>query len=240
MYHILASSRARTTAALHSFMLTTFLVVGRRDFVMNKLLKCLQTKYEVSTRVMQAPGDGITFLKRRMVLQHDSRLTVQMHHKHVDQMCSLLGLNKKLQGKKSPGHADMDQIDSTGEVSPQMAKTFRTCIGILLYLAPDLPHCQHVVRHLATYSTQPTIKSLTVLKHLVSYLAGHENRCISLKWKGRNVGVFHSYPNAEPGETIMEIIGRQTNKHGALSRAQRSSWEVAFCFQLHGLRSWCH
>ena len=51
---------------------------------------------------MQAPGDEITFLKRRMVLQHDSRLTVQMHHKHVDQMCSLLGLNKKLQGKKSP------------------------------------------------------------------------------------------------------------------------------------------
>ena len=139
---------------------------------------------------MQAPGDEITFLKRRMVLQHDSRLTVQMHHKHVDQMCSLLGLNKKLQGKKSPGHADMDQIDTTGEVSPQMAKPFRTCIGILLYLAPDLQHCQHVVRHLATYSTQPTAKSLTVLKHLVSYLAGHESICISLKWKGRNVGLF--------------------------------------------------
>ena len=125
------------------------LVVGKGDFVMNKLLKCLQSKYEVSTQVMQAPGDEITFLKRRMVLQHDSRLTVQMHHKHVDQMCSLLGLNKKLQGKKSPDHADMDQIDVTGEVSPEMAKTFRTCIGILLYLAPDLPRCQHVVRHLA-------------------------------------------------------------------------------------------
>ena len=121
------------------------LVVGKRDFVMNKLLKRLQTKYEVLTQVMQAPGDEITFLKRRMVLQHDSRLTVQMHHKHVDQMCSLLGLNKKLQGKKSPGHADMDQIDSTGEVSPQMAKTFRTCIGILLYLAPDLPHSANML-----------------------------------------------------------------------------------------------
>ena len=46
---------------------------------------------------------------------------------------------------------------------------------------------------------------MTVLKHLVSYLAGHESICISLKWKGRNVGVFHNYPNAEPGESIMEI-----------------------------------
>ena len=84
----------------------------------------------------------------------------------------------------------MSSLNATGEVSPEMAKTFRTCIGILLYLAPDLPHCQHVVRHLAMYSTQPTIKSVTVFKHLVSYLAGHESICISLKWKGRNVGLF--------------------------------------------------
>eukprot|EP00435_Cladocopium_sp_Y103_P034780 s2111_g9.t1 len=111
-------------------------------------------------------------------------------------MCSLLGLNRKLQGKKSPGHADMDQIESTGELSLQIAKIFRTCIDVLLYLASDLPRCQHSVRHLATYSTQPTAKSLTVLKHLASYLSGHEDR---------NVGVIHNYPNAEPGETIMEI-----------------------------------
>ena len=111
---------------------------------------------------MHAPGDEVTFLQRRMVLQHDARLTFQMHHKHVDQMCSSLGLNKKLQGKKSPGHAGMDQIDGTGKLSPDMAKTFRTCVGIPLYLAPDLPQCQHVVRHLAMYSTQPTVKSLTV------------------------------------------------------------------------------
>ena len=111
------------------------LVVGKCDFVMRRLVKCLQAKYEVSTQVMQASGDEVTFLKRRMVLRHDSCLTIQVHHKHVDQRCSLLGLNKKLQGKKSPGHADMDQADSTGEVSPQMAKTFCTCIGILLYTA---------------------------------------------------------------------------------------------------------
>ena len=216
----------RTTAALYFVLIHVddILVVGKRDFVMNKLLKCLQSKYEVSTPVMQAPGDEITFLKRRMVLQHDSRLTVQMHYKHVDQLCSLLGLNKKLQGKKSPGHADMDQMDTTNEVSPQMAKMFRTCIGILLYLAPDLPDCQHVVRHLATYRTQPTTKGVGVLKHLVWYLAGHESICISLKWKGRNVGVFHNYPYAEPGETIMEIYtdsdwacDKQTRRSGSCS-----------------------
>ena len=112
---------------------------------------------------------------------------------HVQQMCALMGLNKRLQSKKTPGHSDMDLQDRTGELSPDLAKKFRTCVGILLYLASDLPHAQHVVRHLATYSTAPTQKSLVVLKHLVSYLACHEDVCISLKWRGRNAGVFHQY-----------------------------------------------
>ena len=220
------------------------LVVGKREFVMEKLLKCLQSKYEVSTQVMQAPGDEITFLKRRMVLQHDSRLTVQMHHKHVDQLCSLLGLNKKLQGKKSPGHADMDQLDNTAEVSPQTARVYRSCIGILMYLAPDLPHCQHVIRHLSAYSTQPTTKSVAVLKHLVSYLAGHESICISLKWKGRNVGVFHNYPHAEPGEAIMEIY---TDSDWASDKQTRRSVSFStiflggcLLFQRRVRRDWFH
>ena len=76
--------------------------------------------------VMHAPGDEVTFLERPMVLQHDSRMTIQMHHKHVDQMCSSLGLNKKWQWKKSPGHAYFEQMDDTGELSPDMAKTSRT------------------------------------------------------------------------------------------------------------------
>ena len=39
----------------------------------------------------------------------------------------------------------MDQVDATNEVSPAAAKAFRTCGGILLYLACDLPHCHHIV-----------------------------------------------------------------------------------------------
>lgn len=72
-----------------------------------------------------------------------------------------------------------------------------------MFLAPDLLQCQHVVRHLATYSTQPSVKSLTV--DLVSLFAGHKSVCICMKWRGRNVGVFHNYPNAEPDVSIMEI-----------------------------------
>ena len=102
---------------------------------------------------------------------------------------------KRLQGKKTPGHADMDQQDVSGDLAPADAKVFRTCVDVLLHLAADLPRCQHVVRYLAIYSTQPTMKSMTVLKHLVSYLACHEDVCLSLKWQGDATGTFHKYPS---------------------------------------------
>ena len=194
---------------------------------MQKLVKCLQQRYEVSTQIMEKPGDEVSFLKRRMTLQHGDRITIGTHHKHVDQMCNLLGLNRKLQNKKSPGHSDMDQVDTTNEVSPAAAKAFRTCVGILLYLACDLPHCQHIVRHLSTYSTQPTVKSMTVLKHLVGYLASHDSICISLKWKGRTTGLFHGYSTSISGESVMEIF---TDSVWASDRTSRRSVSCATIF----------
>ena len=144
-------------------------------------------------------------------------------HEH---MCNVLGLNKALQRKKSPGHAEMDQCDLTGEISPKEAKAFRTCVGVLLHLAADLPHCQHVVRHLATYSTQPTVRSMLVLKHLVGYLAAHEDVCISLKSKNRAEGIFHQY-NLPPGESVMEVY---TDSDWASDKGKRRSVSCVVIF----------
>ena len=202
------------------------LVVGQRDYVLNKFVPCLENKYEISTQVIAKPGDELHFLKRRMTLLSDSRLLIQTHHEHVQQMCDVLGLNKALQRKKSPGHAEMDQCDLSGEISPQDAKAFRTCVGVLLYLAADLPHCQHVVRHLATYSTQPTVRSMLVLKHLVGYLAAHEDVCISLKFKGRSDGIFHQY-DLPPGESAMEVY---TDSDWASDKDKRRSVSCVVIF----------
>ena len=60
--------------------------------------------------MIEKPGDELHFLKRKMALLPDSRLLIQTHHKHVQQMCDVLGLNKALQRKKSPGHAEMTNV----------------------------------------------------------------------------------------------------------------------------------
>ena len=75
-----------------------------------------------------------------------------------------------------------------------------------MYLASDMPHCQHVIRHLSTYNAKPTVKSLSVLKHLVAYLACHDDICISLKWMGHNSRVLHSYPDLDASENIFKVF----------------------------------
>ena len=84
------------------------LVVGHRDYVLNTLVRCLQSKYEISTQFMEKPGDELRFLKRKVTLLHDLRLLIQTHHKHVQQMCDVLGLNKALQRMKEVTRACRD------------------------------------------------------------------------------------------------------------------------------------
>jgi len=80
------------------------LVVGRRSFVQNKLVKRLEKSYSVSTQFVEKPGDELSFFKRTTCLQHDGRLTIKTQHKHIQHLCGLLRLNPRLQNKKTPGH----------------------------------------------------------------------------------------------------------------------------------------
>ena len=75
-------------------------------------------------------------------------------------------------------------------------------MGILLYLSPDLPQCQYVIRYLSTCSSKPTQKAMVVLKHLVGYMAGHAEQHISLKWQGLHSGVMKSYECEGP---VLEV-----------------------------------
>ena len=182
-----------------------------------------------SAQVIERPGDELSFLKRAHVLHADGRMTIQTHHKHVQQMCSLLKMNGRIQSKKSPGHADMDKEDNSKELDAIAGTTFRTCVGILMYLASDLPHCQHVVRHLSTYSARPTEKSMCVLRHLVGYLSGHSDLCRSLKWDGRCSGVYHQQYSYDAGESVLEVF---TDSDWASDRQSRRS--VSCCLIFYG------
>ena len=125
--------------------------------------------YDISVQYIEKPGDELTFLKKVYTLHDDGMLTLETHGKHVSQLCSLLAMNPRSQNKKTPAQADIEKEDHASDLSGTSATMFRNCVGIV-YLAT---RAQHVIRHLATYSSKPTEKSLVVLRHLVDYLVSH-------------------------------------------------------------------
>ena len=43
------------------------LVVGKKKFVMERLVKCLEKVYTISTQFLEKPGDELSFLKRKLL-----------------------------------------------------------------------------------------------------------------------------------------------------------------------------
>ena len=115
-------------------------------------------------------------------------------------------MSVRKQSNKNPAHADVEEENDTADLSTSSATTFRTCVGVLMYLANDFSQTQHVIRHLATYSSRPTEKSLTVNRHFVGYLCSHMDVCVSLKWGGQATGIFHDYPNVDPNGHVLEVF----------------------------------
>ena len=75
--------------------------------------------------------------------------------------------------------------------------------------------------------TVPTMKNMTVLKHVVSYLDCHEDVCRSLKWQGHAAGIFHKYPSVSAMETLVEVY---TDSDWACDKSTRRSVSGATIF----------
>ena len=71
------------------------------------------------------------------------------------------------------------------------------------------------------------MKSMTVLKHVVSCLDCHEDVCRSLKWQGHAAGIFHKYPSVSAMETLVEVY---TDSDWACDKSTRRSVSCATIF----------
>ena len=74
------------------------------------------------------------------------------------------------------------------------AAVFRSGLGLALYLVMDRPDSQFAMKILSSYMARPSVKALSALKHLASYLDGtpadglllqctEENQCIFDGWR---------------------------------------------------------
>ena len=89
--------------------------------------------------------------------------------------------------KKVPGHPLIDEVDNSATLDAAESSVFRSCVGKLLYLAADLPHCQHAIRYLSTGMKQKK----DILRHLICFLHATKDVCLCLGFQADNVGLHH-------------------------------------------------
>ena len=204
-----------------------FLVTGHVDMVEKRLIPALKGAYKISYSIMRQMGEELTFLKRRHVLLSDELMLIKPHHKHIAHLKEIMAVHPKAYPKKTPSHPAIDDEDNIALLSDSEMSKYRSAVGILLYLAADLPHCQHCIRFLTTKMTSATQHCWQVLKHLVLYLAGNQDVCLSLNFKGQQRGVFHDYTSVE--DAMVEVY---TDADWASSKDDRRS--ISSCAIFYG------
>ena len=132
----------------------------------------MEKEFKVSVRARPRPGDEMDFLKRRHVLNADGSLLILPHPEHIAKLTELLHIGPHQAVKKCPLMPGYTDEDVPSLLEPTQAVVYRTCIGILLYLASDLIESQNAVRYLSQKMASPTVRGHKTLCHLVSYLNG--------------------------------------------------------------------
>ena len=188
--NLLVTEDRRCTILLH---VDDMMVCGHGKYVDEVLIPTLKRFHRISSEFIRNVGDEICFLKRTHRWIDAERLTITPHHKHVEQLMKLTGVRSTTKPKRVPGHPLMEEPDDTDQLEAVETGEYRSCVGILLYFANDLPHCQHAIRHLSTGMSKPTKRLKDILRHLVSYLSGTKDVGLALQFKGDNVGVHHQY-----------------------------------------------
>ena len=115
------------------------------------------------------------YLKKRITMREDGIL-MQPNATYVPKLVAMM----KVSGRRKRGlpyNATPETFNAEFVVESEMldgekAGLFRSGLGLTLYMAMDRPDIQFVVKALSSYMSRPSVKALSALKNLVSYLEG--------------------------------------------------------------------
>ena len=133
---------------------------------------------------LPASGTQVMYLKKRIAMRSDGIL-IQPNATYVPKLISLLKVSSRRK-KGLPYHATLEAYNpkfavDADAVHGEQAVTFRSGLGLVLYMAMDRPDIQCAVKTLSSYMSKPTVKALSALKHLASYLDGTPDNGVLLQ-----------------------------------------------------------
>ena len=106
----------------------------------------IKQKYKASVEFAQCVGESLSFLKRVYELVSPHELVIRAPTRHIDRLCELTGLHKaKPRARHTPTPIGRlpTEVENDPELEHAHASLFRSAVGVLHYLAPDMVEAQY-------------------------------------------------------------------------------------------------
>ena len=151
---------------------------------------------ELTTKVdgphQQGSGKTMMYLKKRITFLDEGTL-IQPNNTYIPKLIELL----KLAGRRKKGlphHSTLDAYhpDQPGldELTEEEVKSFRSALGLILYISHDRPDISFATKVLSTWMARPCGKAMAGVKHLALYLSGTEHGGVLLRRCEEHENVF--------------------------------------------------
>jgi hypothetical protein len=134
------------------------------------LVKELEKELVLKSSGLMAEGDEYSFLKAVRGMTEEA-VTIWPQDSYIEETVSQLGL-QHARAAGSPMTLLKAEPGDEVPLDAEQAKTYRSCIGRLLYLSHTRFDIQYACRRLCQSSRAPSGLDFRLLKHLVRYLQG--------------------------------------------------------------------
>ena len=171
----------------------------------------------------QGSGKMLHYLKKKITLFPEGVL-IQPNNTYIPKLISLLKISGR-RGRGLPYHSTLEaynaELENENErLEGEQAATFRSALGLILYISQDRPDIQFSTKTLATYMSRPCVKAMAAVKHLALYLASNEEGGILLRRCEPYDAVFDRWNESE----LVEPDYRQDRSTITLDIFSDSSW----------------
>ena len=160
-------------------------------------------------RGMLGAGEELNYLKKTYVFL-EGGVCIKSGSRYIDKLLRLYDGGSKKE-KQVPEHCLLGHPDTSPELDPGGQATFRSGLGIAMYLSQDRLDIQYCVKSLASSMRSPTEQAERCLQQLILYLKGTKNMSFWLPYTQVGTSMAKILNNApqdelEDTEHLMEIF----------------------------------
>ena len=196
-------------------------IVGKISWLLKQFAPALEREFECSWVIASEEGESVDFLKRKhRVTEHG--VIVQAQSDLIYKMCEVLGMSDR-KTSAVPCSKELLKASNSKTLEAEQASTFRTAIGIAMYLSNDRVDCAFPIRCLAQRLSAPTEDDFKAAQKLAAYLRRTAGLGLHLVPKEKGHSILSRDTQVAQSEHLLEVYSDSDWSGSQVNRRSMSS-----------------